>query len=62
MIHMSPKRGRLDDIPGTADHEKKAALAKLTISDTALAKIIERRRGRIRNYRPSPHGLIEWKQ
>jgi hypothetical protein len=45
-----------------ADHEKKAALAKLTISDKALAKIIERRRGRIRNYRPSPHGLIEWKQ
>ena len=44
-----------------ADHAKKAALAKLRfVSDEALVKIIERSRGRIRNYRHSPYGLIEW--
>jgi hypothetical protein len=44
-----------------ADHEKKAALAKLRfVSDEALVKIIECSRGRIRSYQHSLYGLIEW--
>jgi len=44
-----------------AAEDKRAALAKLRYaSDKALVKLIERTRGRIRNYRPGRYGLVEW--
>ena len=44
-----------------AAEDKKAALAKLRYaSDKALVKIIERTRGRVRNYKLGRHGLVEW--
>ena len=53
-------RGVIKSSPLT-DSQKAAALSILRIqSKEALGKILERLRGRIADYRNSPHGLIEW--
>ena len=44
-----------------AAEDKRAALAKLRYAgDKALVKLIQRTRGRIRNYKPGRYGLVEW--